>query len=50
MIGLLIVILIAALAYWLMVALTGSAILGIVVALIVLLGGVSRGGSGWNRW
>jgi hypothetical protein len=43
-IGLLIALLVAALAYLLIVALTGSALLGIVAAILVLLAGVHTGG------
>jgi hypothetical protein len=51
MIGLLITILVAALAYWLLVALTGSTIVGIVAAILVLVGGIPSGGFGFGgRW
>lgn len=46
MIGLIITLLVAALAYVLLVALTGSAILGIVAAILILLAGVPSGGFG----
>ena len=39
MIGLLITLLVAALAYVLLVAITGSAIVGIVAAILILVGG-----------
>lgn len=44
MVAILIGILLAALAYWLLVALTGSAIVGIVAAILVLI--VAIGGAG----
>jgi hypothetical protein len=51
MIGLLITIVVAALAYWLLVALTGSTIVGIVAAILVLVGGIPSGGFGFGgRW
>lgn len=52
MIGILIAILVAALAYYLCVLLTGSAILGIIAAIIVLLVGVGhgRGYGGRGPW
>ena len=46
MIGLLITLLVAALAYMLLVALTGSVIVGIVAAILILLGGIPSGGFG----
>ena len=46
MIGLLITLLIAALAYVLLVALTGSTIVGIVAAVLILLAGIPSGGFG----
>ncbi len=46
MIGLLITLLVAALAYWLLAALTGSAIVGIVAAVLILLAGIPSGGFG----
>jgi hypothetical protein len=55
MIGILIAILVAALVYWLCLALGLPAIVGIVAAILVLLGGVgtgrgySWGGGGRNR-
>jgi hypothetical protein len=50
-IGLLITILVAALAYWLLVALTGSTIVGIVAAILILISGIPTGGFGYGtRW
>jgi hypothetical protein len=50
-IGLLITILVAALAYWLLVALTGSTIVGIVAAILILISGLPTGGFGYGtRW
>jgi hypothetical protein len=46
MIGILIAILIAALVYWLCVALGLPAIVGIVAAILVLVGGIGTGGYG----
>ncbi len=46
MIGLIITLLVAALAYLLLVALTGSTIVGIVAAVLVLLAGIPSGGFG----
>jgi hypothetical protein len=48
MIGILIGILLAALAYWLCLALGLPAIVGIVAAIIVLIGAVGTGGIGWG--
>ena len=48
MIGLLITLLVAALAYVLLVAITGSAIVGIVAAILILLGGIPSGGFGYG--
>jgi hypothetical protein len=45
-IGLLITLLVAALAYLLLVALTGSAIVGIVAAVLILVAGIPSGGFG----
>ena len=51
MIGLLITLLVAALAYLLLVALTGSAIVGIVAAILILIAGIPSGGFGFgSRW
>ncbi|UGS37839.1 hypothetical protein [Capillimicrobium parvum] len=50
MIGLLIAIVVAALVYWLCVALGLPVIIGIVAAILVLIGGVGTGfGGGWGR-
>jgi dolichyl-phosphate-mannose--protein O-mannosyl transferase len=50
-IGLLITILVAALAYLLLVAITGSAIVGIVAAILILISGIPTGGFGFgSRW
>lgn len=53
MIGILIAILLAALAYWVCGALGLPAIIGVIAAILVLLGGVGYGG-GWyggpRRW
>jgi hypothetical protein len=50
-IGLLITLLVAALAYLLLVALTGSAIVGIVAAVLILIAGIPSGGFGFgSRW
>lgn len=46
MIGILIAILVAALVYWLCLALGLPAIVGIVAAILVLIGGVGTGGYG----
>jgi hypothetical protein len=51
MVGLLITILVAALAYLLLVAITGSSIVGIVAAILILIAGIPSGGFGFgNRW
>jgi hypothetical protein len=51
MIGLLITLLVAALAYLLLAALTGSAILGLVAAILILIAGIPSGGFGFgSRW
>jgi hypothetical protein len=43
--------LVAALAYLLLVALTGSAIVGIVAAVLILIAGIPSGGFGFGgRW
>jgi hypothetical protein len=49
MIGILIAILVAALVYWLCLALGLPAIVGIVAAILVLIGGVGTGGLGLRR-
>ena len=48
MIGVLITLLVAALAYVLLVALTGSSIIGIVAAVLILLAGIPSGGFGMS--
>jgi hypothetical protein len=48
MVGLLITLLVAALAYLLLVALTGSAIVGIVAAVLILVAGIPSGGFGFG--
>ncbi len=51
MVGLLITILVAALAYLLLVALTGSTIVGIAAAILILVAGIPSGGFGFgSRW
>jgi hypothetical protein len=47
-IGLLITLLVAALAYLLLVALTGSSIIGIVAAILILIAGIPSGGFGFG--
>jgi hypothetical protein len=49
MIGLLITLLVAALAYVLLVAITGSAIVGIVAAILILIAGIPSGGFGYGN-
>jgi hypothetical protein len=49
-IGILIAVLIAALVYWLCLALGLPAIVGIVAAILVLLGGIGSGGYGVPTW
>lgn len=46
MIGVLIAVLVAALVYWLCLALGLPAVVGIVAAILVLIGGVGTGGYG----
>jgi len=48
MVGLIITLLVAALAYVLLVAITGSAIVGIVAAILILLAGIPSGGFGFG--
>ncbi len=48
MLGLILVLLVAALAYVLLVTITGSVIIGVVVAILILLAGIPTGG--YNRW
>ena len=50
MIGLLIAILIAALVYWLCLALGLPSIVAIVAAILVLVSGVGTRGYGYRRW
>jgi hypothetical protein len=50
MIGILIAVLIAALVYWLCLALGLPAIVGIVAAILVLVAGVGTGGYGSRTW
>jgi hypothetical protein len=51
MVGLLITILVAALAYLILVWITGSTIVGIVAAILILVAGVPTGGFGYGgRW
>lgn len=47
MVGLLVTILVAALAYLVLVAITGSTIVGIVAAILVLIAGIPTGGFGF---
>ena len=47
-IGILITLLVAALAYVLLVAITGSAIVGIVAAILILIAGIPTGGFGYG--
>lgn len=49
MIGLLVTCLIAALAYLILVALTGSSIVGIVAAILILVSGIPTEGYGIGR-
>ena len=49
MIGVILAVLLAALVYWLCTALGLPAIVGIVAAILVLLGGVGSGGFGFRR-
>lgn len=46
MIGILIAVLLAALVYVILVAITGSAILGLIAAILVLIAGIPSGGFG----
>jgi len=46
MVGILIAVLIAALVYLLLVAITGSTILGLVAAILILIAGIPSGGFG----
>jgi hypothetical protein len=50
-IGILIAILVAAVVYWICVAIGLPAIVGIIAAILVLLAGIPTGGYGFgNRW
>ncbi len=49
MIGILIAVLLAALVYWLVMALTGVFILALVAAILVLVSGIGTGGYGYGR-
>lgn len=49
MIGIILAVLLAALVYWLCTMLGLPAIVGIVAAIVVLLGGVGTGGYGFGR-
>ena len=49
MVGLLITLLVAALAYLLLVAITGSSIIGIVAAVLILIAGIPSGGFGFGH-
>ncbi len=46
MVGILIAVLVAALVYLLLVAITGSTILGLVAAILILIAGIPSGGFG----
>lgn len=48
MIGIVIAILVAALVYWLCLVLGLPSIIGIIAAILVLLGGIGTGYSGWR--
>ena len=48
MVGILIAVLFAALVYVILIALTGSAILALVAAILVLLAGIPSGGYGFG--
>jgi hypothetical protein len=50
MIGVLLAVLVAALVYWLCLALGLPAIVGVVAAILVLIGGVGSGGYGVRSW
>jgi high-affinity Fe2+/Pb2+ permease len=49
MIGILIAVLLAAVVYWLCVALGLPVVVGIVAALLVLISGIGTGGYGFGR-
>lgn len=48
MIGIIVAILVAALVYWLCLALGLPAVVGIIAAILVLLGGIPTGGYGFG--
>lgn len=48
MIGILIAVLVAALVYVILIAITGSSILALVAAILVLLAGIPTGGYGFG--
>lgn len=50
MIGILIAVLLAALVYWIALAVGLPAIVGIIAAVLVLLSGVGTGGYGYSSW
>ena len=51
MIGILLTVLVAALVYLILMAITGSWILAVVAAILVLIAGIPSGGFGLgNRW
>jgi hypothetical protein len=51
MIGILLTVLVAALVYVILAALTGSTILALIAAILVLIAGIPSGGFGLgNRW
>ena len=49
MVGLIITLLIAAVAYVVLVAITGSSILGLVAAVLILIAGIPSGGFGFGN-
>jgi hypothetical protein len=49
MIGILIAVLLAAVVYWICMALTGSVIVAVVAAVLVLLSGIGTRGYGYGR-
>ncbi len=48
MVGILITVLVAALVYLLLVAITGSTIVGLVAAILILIAGIPSGGFGFG--
>lgn len=50
MIGVIIAVLLAALVYWIALAVGLPAIVGIIAAVLVLLSGVGTGGYGYGSW